>query len=144
MDEYLDVRIKNLDELKIKVDLSMYTTSKLSRGGINGEITELRQLILTMLNSPREIKPGDKKWKPISMIAICSLTKGWTAQELYSIYRESIEFSKNPAALFWIKYKEFKKKYGEKIKKRINERRFCEMGKKRRKNKQDERQGLLF
>lgn len=143
MDENLEKRIKNLDDLKVKVDMSMYTYHK-QIGGINGQITELRNLILTLLNTPKPLKKGDKVWKKVSLITICSLTKGWTAQELYQIYRKSVEFTKNPQAMFWINYKEFKNKNAEKIKKRINERRLCSLGKKSWKNQQKERQGILF
>lgn len=143
MDENLDKRIKNLDELKVQVDLSRYAHKK-KKGGVNGQISEIRSLLLTMMNTPKPHKPGEKKYKPMSMIVISSLTRGWTAQELYEIYRGCIEFSKNPQALFWIKYKEFNKKYGQKIKERIEYRRFQKVGKKGRGDKQEERNQALF
>lgn len=115
--EYLDLddkRIKHLDEMKILVDLVKYKRVG-KKGTPNSELSELRYNIFLMLNNPT-VK--DKKWKPIKFSVVAGLTRGWTVQELYSIYRECIAFTKNPQALFWIKYKDFKKKYGEIIKKR--------------------------
>ena len=144
--EFLDEkRIKNVDELKIKVDLKHYKTKR----GVRDELTELRYNIFHLINVPP--KPSDikdkkylAKWKPMKFSVVCGLTRGFTKQELYSIYRESISFTKNPQALFWKLYKEFKQKYGEKIKERINKKRLSEMGKKGRCNQQEERNQVLF
>lgn len=143
MDTNLDKRIKNLDDLKVRVDLSRYTPQK-KKGGVNGQIIEIRSLIVAMLNAPKKPVKGAKVYKPATMIMVSSLTRGWTAQELYTIYRASIEFSKNPQALFWMKYKEFIKQNGEKIKSRIQQRVLCKNGKESRKDKQGERQAVLF
>lgn len=83
MDENLDIRIKNLNELKLRVDLSRYSPPK-KKGGVNGPISEIRSLIYSLLNYP---KIKDKKFKPMPMIVTCSMTKGWAADELYQVYR---------------------------------------------------------
>ena len=128
--EFLDdnKRIENLDTLRISYATKHWTPKKKKRGGVVGQITEVRELIVKMLNNNSfkvVHKPEGsvaKKYPPITIQQISMMTKGWTHKELHSIYREAMGFRKNPAALFWIKYKEFKQKNGEKIKARINER----------------------
>lgn len=143
MDNNLDKRIKNLDELKVQVDLSRYAPQK-KKGGVNGQITEIRSLTVGMLNLPKKPVKGAKVYKPVTMLMISTITRGWTAQELYSIYRSAIDFPKNSQALWWKLYKEYKQKNGEKIKARIEQRVLCQNGQKSRKDKQSERNQVLF
>lgn len=76
-------------------------------GGPNCELTELRAKTAEMLG------------KGIGQV--CKLTKGWTAPELYEMYRKAQE-GKNAPALWWWLRKEFIKKNEETIQKRIKAR----------------------
>lgn len=147
--EFIDEnkRIKNIDSLKISNFITAPNRTK-KIGGVVGKVTEVRGMIVRMLNSNNisvSTKPNTitKKYPPITIQQLSKITQGWTHDELYSIYRTSIEFQKNPAALFWIKYKEFKKNNGEKIKARINKRLLRKNGKEGRENQQEKRQSLF-
>lgn len=109
--------------------ISKYKTMTVSRGGPNCEITELRAKTAAMLG------------KDIGQV--CALTKGWTKDELYEMYRKAQD-GKIPAKLWWWLRKEFNKKYGEKVKKRIHDRVLSRVRKESRRPKQEEGQGILF
>jgi len=103
-----------------------------SRGGIMGPKSEIRGLIALMVDRP--------------ILQIAKLTKNWSHQQMYMLYQECQAFTKNPPALFWLKYKKLKIIYGKsKTKeKAVNKKGLSELGKGRRGEEQAERQGVLF
>lgn len=117
--------------MKIGDQLQKYANLQVKKkNGINGQKTEVRALIATMVDRP--------------IIQICRLTKGWTHFQMFSLYQECQAFTKNPPALFWKKYKELKLQYGKSKKENTDIKRLPKLGKKSRREEQAERQEVLF
>ena len=117
--------------VRLKDIVDKYIVPKVKKkNGINGQKTEVRALIATMVDRP--------------IIQICRLTKGWTHFQMFSLYQECQSFTKNPPALFWKKYKELKLQYGKSKKENTDIKRLPKLGKKSRREEQAERQEVLF
>lgn len=102
--------------------------------GPNSPITEVRQDTAKLIGKPFE--------------QVCGLTRGWSKDQVFGLYREVMADGKNPAALWWVLWKEKRKLYGKTKKqiteKKANDRRLSQLGKESRRNKQIEGQGILF
>lgn len=74
------------------------TPIDLQKRGPNSEVTDLRLQTAKLLDR--------------TLLHVCGLTRGWNKQELYTMLN-GVREAKNPAALWWHKYRETKKIYGK-------------------------------
>ena len=70
---------------------NLFSKYEKKKRGANSEASELREKYSLLLKRPFK--------------AIAGLTRGWTNDELYRIYNESMKFTPNPGALLWTKIK---------------------------------------
>lgn len=121
--------MKSLAELSA---LKIAQFSKKKKGGINCQLTELRDEASKLLG--------------VTIGQIGKLTKGWKASDLYQLNYKAKQFKPNPPALWWKLYKQEKTKYGKKDSKTDTRSKgiLFNLRKDGRKNKQEEGQGILF
>jgi hypothetical protein len=114
--------MQSIGDLAIKVP-----QRKKKKGGINCALTEIRTKTSDLIKFP--------------LGAVCAITKGFTADELYRLLRQAESFKPNPAAVWWIEFKKIKHakkaiKRSPQVLRRVRE--------ERRNQEQAERQQVLF
>lgn len=109
---------------KLVVKYKSDTPIKKKRGGLN-EITDLRDKTAKLIGKP--------------MMQVARLTKGWNIEELYKTLQAAEQFTKNPAACWWVIYKQKKDLYGK-----TNNQKLQRVGEKRRSKDCQEGQATLF
>jgi hypothetical protein len=122
-DEILDTSIKAINATLDRYKL-MFQKDILTKKGGN-QISDLRTQTALLLKKP--------------FGQICSLTKGWSIEQIYTTLHLAEQFI-NPPALWWVIYKEKKNIYG-KSNNRISEK---DRKKKRSSNLEEQRPGTLF
>lgn len=73
--------------------------TKKKKGGVNDPLTEQRAITAEFLEIP--------------IARVCGMTRGWTADQLFRLHKESIAWTVNPKALWWVLYKKYNKVYAK-------------------------------